>query len=643
MAYGNVLGYTPAAQPGAYLFQQKNGPPQMLYGAPAEDLKAKLDASAGLAGQQVAGPGGGASGSEAQDADRAAMAHTLGGAASAIGNFFTTPRGKFIGAGAPPAAAPPAPAAPPAAPPTPAAAAPAPIAPPGPPVGATAEGVPPALARPEEQAAPQAHPLEAGDLNTGIIIGPDGRAYAPNPGVAAVTQDQLAAKYGQANRLPGEGVAAPHSVSTTIAGGFAPDTDYLERRADLAIDKRLNIDKIADVEAENAVRDKQVADQQAAMAAQQLKDQQDAQAKAQAMVDKDVATRDRLQAELGNAKVMPNRIFSGKSGAWTTIGAALASALGTAGQGMQAMGGHAGMPNIGAQMVQSAIDKDIAAQENEIKVKGDLANNALSQWMHSGQSLEQAKLGLKGAQLQWTAAQLAQTAAQNKGAMVDPQRDMLHNQVLSALNDANEQYRQQSIGNRTQQVASQVVYAHGASGGGLRPLSPDQTLELAKKKGEIASGGIKNAQELYNLQHPKNPAAAKAQGQLANIAAAKQALLEAAAKGGQSYDEKTGELKGSARAVLPVGSELLRKDATSDYINALHAAAPLVQSASGVKRLGDEESSKWAAHGTTSAGQMNGSFLQAELRKLDTLEREVRAGGGTPAAPETAAEAEPEK
>lgn len=53
MAYGNIQGYEPTAVPGAYQFVGKDGQKWTLTGPPAEDLKAKLDASATLQPQMA--------------------------------------------------------------------------------------------------------------------------------------------------------------------------------------------------------------------------------------------------------------------------------------------------------------------------------------------------------------------------------------------------------------------------------------------------------------------------------------------------------------------------------------------------------------------------------------------------------------
>jgi hypothetical protein len=57
MAYGNLTGYEPAAQPGAYNFQTGDGKKLLMFGPEAEALKARLDASASVAPQKTAGLG----------------------------------------------------------------------------------------------------------------------------------------------------------------------------------------------------------------------------------------------------------------------------------------------------------------------------------------------------------------------------------------------------------------------------------------------------------------------------------------------------------------------------------------------------------------------------------------------------------
>lgn len=613
MAYGNVLGYTPGPAPGSYAFQQANGQNILLSGPPAESLKARLDASAGMAPQPVAGPGGGAPND-------------------------TVPEGSVMfGSGAlnTPAEPPPPPVPAPveSVQPAPAMSVPPPAVPPpanfeqapppqlGPTVESAASAPPPA---------PMAHPVMVGGVNTGLVQGPDGRLYKPTPGIAAVTQAQLQAKAAQ-------GVATPHSASESVSGGFAPSEQFLSNRHALAEEKGKLIDETAGIEAQNAAREKQIADEQFKMAAQARAEEQARTDQIAAQVQKDLETKDRFQKEFANAKVDPRRLFSGHNGTAMGVLGALAAGLGAAGSGMLAMGGHPGQPNLGYQAVQSAIDRDVAAQENEIKVKGELANNALTQYQRSGLTLEQAKSALRSAQLGWANAQLMQSAATTKGSMVSANANAMKLQLLGGINDADEQYRQQSLGTATKSIASTVAYPHAGSAGGLLLITPDKAIEVGEKSQESAGKDIENAQHAYNLAHPKAGIQAKQAGLLADNEAAQQQLIKAAATAGLRLNEK-GEFEGSSPGIIKEGTGSFHKD----YTNSLQAAAPLVLKAIGSNRLSAAEQEAWAKQGKSMSGEQNKQFLQGQLESLKAKERAIRAGGGgaTESAPAAPAEGE---
>lgn len=498
MAYGNVIGYEPAAQPGAYRFKQANGGDVLLAGLPAENLKARLDASAGLAGQKVAGPGGGA------PADSPAPLMSVAPPQDAAPAMSVAPP-------------PPSPEeqsaamarnnlAPPPPPPAP-----------GPqfrvtPEASASEGVPSALAAPAPP--PHSEPVMVNGVNTGYVKGPDGRLYQHVAGSAGVTQAQLAAK-------AGTGVAMPTSMSESVTGGFAPSQDYLDERHRLAEDKQVLIDKTADVEKANAEREQALAQQQFADAAA-LKAAEQARTDAvQARLAKDETTKDQLMKEYGNAKVDPTRIFSGASGAARGVMFAIGSALGTLGAGLQQVGGRPGSPNIAFQALNSAIDRDIAAQENEIKVKGQMADNALAQFQRTGLTLDQSRAALRMAQLGWAQAQTNQSAALTKGSMVDVNAEGLRNQLSSAMNDADEQYRQHSLGTATKAVAEAVMYPHAGSAGGMQAVTPGKTLEVIKSGQELEHTGAETAKllgEVGKSGGPKGQNAANIESVLATTA-----------------------------------------------------------------------------------------------------------------------------
>lgn len=588
MAYGNVLGYTPGPQPGTYAFQQANGQSTLLAGAPAENLKAKLDASSALAGQKVAGPGGGAPADQMMSEPAPAM--------SVAPNASAMPNEGQLAVPTPP---------PPAA---------------GPqfratPTGAPAEGVPGSIAAP--QAAPPSSAYTVNGINTGLVQGPDNGLYKRVAASPGVTQAQLQAK-------AATGVATPHSASESTTGGFAPSQQFLDEREKLAQEKGGIIDKTAEVERQNAEREQ-------ALAAQQFKDAAALKAEEQARTDaiatrlqKDEQTKDQLVKEYGNAKVNPNRLFSGPGGGARAIGAALAAGLGAAGTGLQAMGGHPGQPNLAFQAIQSGIDRDISAQENEIKVKGAMADNALAQFTRTGLSLDQAKAALRASQLQWAAAQNQQASSLSKGALVDVNAAAMHNALSGAINDANEDYRQKSLGTSTKAVASQVVYPHAGSAGGLVRLTPDEAMKVGERAVETGGKVATTAETLNKIEHPKNPTAAKQQGSLADIEAAQQQLQKAAASAGLTF--KDGKFEGEGHSVYAEGA--LAGEKSHKYVADLRAAAPSVAAALGEKRLSQAEFDNWAGNASTRSGEANKDFLQGQFEALEARKRALAAGGG---------------
>ncbi len=518
MAYGQFTGYVPAPQPGAYHFQQTDGRNILLNGPAAESLKARLDASAAMAPQPTADNSVIANAAKNQAAD----AESFGAAMHGLGNWLTKPQGHFVGRGGVPLptatdATQAAPAAAPIAAPPPHAPDTVPVSIARPPEGAAPTGAPEGAGEAAPPpAAPSAHPYMVNGVNTGIIQGPDGRLYQHAPGVAAVTPAQLQAK-------AASGVALPHSMSESVSGGFTPSQDFLDMRSNLAEQKGMLIDETAKIEAANAGREQELARQQAAMAAQMKAEEQARADQIAAQVQKDLETKDRLQKEYGSARVNPQRLFSGPGGTARAVLAALSAGLGQAGAGLQAMGGHP-TQNTALMSINSAIDRDIAAQETEIKVKGDMANNALAQYQRSGMSLESARSALRATQLGWVAAQNQLSASMTKGAMVQTNAAMMQNGLQGALNDANEQYRQQSLGNATKSVAEQVVYPHGASGGGFTPLSSDKTLSVIEKGQDVESKTATTAKTIGEIGKSGAAKGQDAQAVEATIATADDSL-----------------------------------------------------------------------------------------------------------------------
>lgn len=619
MAYGKFIDYAPGPAPDSYLFNQQGGAPILLSGPPAANLKARLDASAGLAGQRVAGPGGGA------PADTVPPDSVMAGSGA-------------LNAPAPMmSVAPPAPAAPAMS------VAPSAALPPNAPTvenarAALAEGAPaPAVAAP-----PGPQPISYGGMNSSNYrLGPNGELQVRTPGAAAVTPQQLQTKAASA-------VLMPHSATESVQGGFDPDKDYLERRADLAVNKELLVDKAADAEAQNAAREQ-------ALAAQQMHDADVLRAQEQAHVNElqarvkqDEATKDKLMNEYGSAKVNPQRIFSGQTGTARAVLGILGAALGQAGSGMMQVAGRPGQPNLAFQAFQSMIDRDIAAQENEIKVKGAMADNALTQFQRSGLSLDQAKSALRAAQLQWGASQLANNAAIGKGSMVDVNRDMTLNSIQSALNDQNEQYRQLSLGTHSRSMAEQAMYPSKGSPGGWRDatLSEEQSANrYFGEQGKTTAETAKTSAETQKAIADANKIKAGAQPhESAELHSALDNLDNAAASAGLTPN-KEGGYSGDAAGVWRTGGGIGSSDKSRQFNNALRAVAPEVLKAQG-ERVTPQAVDAWMSRAQSMSGEQVKSFLEEqrkalEVRRLNELKYPAKAGAAATAA-EPAEEGEKE-
>lgn len=504
MAYGNVLGYEPGPQPGSYAFQQADGNKTLLFGPQAEDLKARLDASADLAGQKVAGPGGGAR-ADLAAADRQDFVDTV----KAAGRWFTSPS---LHHGDPPpkveanANHEPAPVpggvrvaspeewaqmhpsgAAPQAQPSPSAVGAAPSAAASPAAEAPAGGV--------EQARPPFTPRVVNGVNTGVVQGPDGRLYRMSGGVPALTGGQLEARGGH-QIGNSNAYTVPHSVSETIQGGIEPSKKYMEGMAANAEEKAAILERQREAELKSNAVEAQIQRDEAAQAAAAQKEAQDREAAIAKQVDEERAKKDRLQAEYAGARVDPSRMFAGVGGAFRGIGMALAAGAGAVGAAMT----HG--PNMALDVMNRAIDRDIAAQENEIRVKGAAADNALANFTRSGLSLDQARTALKQSQLQFAAKQTAIARSTSADPTSNAKYDAIKNALDAQTLTEEEKYRQLTQGQVTKSIASSISTTHGASGGGLVALTPEQTekqltseatlegktAETAKTIGEIGKG-----------------------------------------------------------------------------------------------------------------------------------------------------------
>lgn len=225
------------------------------------------------------------------------------------------------------------------------------------------------------------------------------------------------------------------SVGGVIPGGFMRTTDPESIQAekdlrasqettamDTEINQRLALQKYQ----------QHLAERGGEMAAEQQAQEAEVQRQHQAMrAAKDASEAADRAAQA--ATIDPHHLFT-EMGTGGTILATIGVALGAIGAGFQSMGGGGVHPNQAMQIINSALDRDMHAQEANLNNKRASAGSALAKLRDQTGSLEAAKLAYKQAGLQYAQNQLAQLDAGEKGtalqAGLSQQLDQLKAQQL---------------------------------------------------------------------------------------------------------------------------------------------------------------------------------------------------------------------
>lgn len=434
MAVGEFLDYAPGPQPGSFQFTRANGAPLLAAGPQAAQLAQALQRQKEQGPQPVAQAGG------------------FGGQINngwATDSPAPTPAVQVVAPRAAPAPAP----------------APAPSA-------ATAPGAPPPMiARPPESPAPMKPQwVPVARTGTGTIVrdANTGQLMEMTAGSPGVSRQQL-------QKQAGQGVALPSGGSEAVTGGFDRNPDYEERLANASIDQRLA--NQAQTDAAMVAADQAAQAHSMQIAAEQRIARQDQlrEAEITQKVARDQQKLDALMADVKSTKIEPKRMFSGTGGALAAIGSAIAAGLGAYGAAL------ARTPNYALDIINRAVDQDIAAQEADLATKKESANNALRQFMSTGATLDQARAATRASQLAVAQSQIAHIAAVNKSPQLAAAAQELDSGIQKQLAEQLERYRIESLGKHTAEVTSRYAYPQAGSAGGMRPVS----LDTAQKLGGI--------------------------------------------------------------------------------------------------------------------------------------------------------------
>ena len=295
-------------------------------------------------------------------------------------------------------------------------------------------------------------------------------------------------------------VAIPKSGEETIEQGAPYDSDAAEARANANLDLRLAKQQRADMMAERAQREADMLDQQAAIAAVKMQREQQKQQQIEDGVQQDYAHAREYRDQVAKQQVDPGRLFSGDKGALNTVLAVIGQGLGAfaaAGGGSPTINGRraaAGGQNFAKQIIDSAIDRDIRAQEVNIRANNDAANNQLNDIYRRLGDMNQAKNVLRQMQQDYAGLQMKALAARDGS-----QDAQLGFQEWDAANAADraEQERKflaDAYGKHTVKVAQQ--YAQPGGGG---PPGYQEQLRRAQALAAMQGVGLeqqKNAAEI---------------------------------------------------------------------------------------------------------------------------------------------------
>lgn len=280
------------------------------------------------------------------------------------------------------------------------------------------------------------------------------------------------------HRMRAQGVMVPTTANEVVESNGMPYSPEAARER-LTASHMVQQATLADMELGRQQTANQLASQRA-LAPRLEQEAARAQSEQNAIHAAYKVDRSRLQQDIDQyektAHVNPDRYFNDR-GVFATIGLAIAQGLGAYASTMT------GAPNFAFEMTQRAIDRDIAAQRDEIESGRVSRRNSLAQMMDNyGFDMGQAE----------AATRLAMTkSAELQAQMFANEAKLPHYQTEAAKflaltnqeNVKNEQALQNaSIGKHTRSIQNAFVQPKAATGPSVRetPYTPQELAGLAK-------------------------------------------------------------------------------------------------------------------------------------------------------------------
>jgi hypothetical protein len=284
----------------------------------------------------------------------------------------------------------------------------------------------------------------------------------------------------------------PQEKSRTVKGGFDPSEGYIDATVGAFKEQQAGEELGAAMASQQAADERGFLEEhQRQLVAQQQQQQQQMETIKRGVAEKQAAY-DIAQSKYNNfSEIDQDRIWR-KKGTGASILAVIGASLGAFGSALTKT------PNFALEIINSAIDRDLRSQEQEIAINREAAGNALADLQRQTGSLDLAKTALGALQTQRVQMQIQAMANKAKTPAAIASFQKANGMLMQAYADKLEEYRQKATG----EVTKSIVNVPGSAGG--------TTLRL---------GTVAEAQSLKNLHKSdaprKDPGAVKEERELA--------------------------------------------------------------------------------------------------------------------------------
>lgn len=341
-------------------------------------------------------------------------------------------------------------------------------------------------------------------------------------------------------KLAKSATAMPSAMRETVEGGYNPDQQYIEQLYNTSIDRKVSAMQAADAEKQAHEAERNLAVQTATMRDIEAQEQSAKNDELAKRVEGERLSYDSAVEAVRGKKVDANRLFSGAGGKMRLIALAIANGFNQYASMMT------GTKNTTWDIINGAIDRDIAEQEHEIMQGNKNVDNALARLTRSTGSLEQGKLLLRQLQKEYSVAEMQDIASRAKSQEVDAKLMKMMADEDLAREATREEYLRLAAGKHSAAVEAKFAYPKAGSVGGVRPLNidrADKVLTQENKALDLREGVAqihKTEAEAEKAKREANgegpPVSAKDRGMMA---AARQGMNNTLEKLGLSYDPQS--------------------------------------------------------------------------------------------------------